>query len=264
VNRLPVNVPLHPDELRRIESVLDEIDDPPRRSALRRKMVASAQKAANADALDRRRYRDELTEATASGAADPKGVASARVTAAKVMDEHDARVRATFRRVSARSARRFDKAAVRVEKASKSAKPALRRMPQKDRKYVDILGEAEKQGYLADHPLVLSIINSKMTRYRLPHWQKTTSPLKVMALAIEKSAHGRRIADSVRSALEPARHLIGPQGPERRKTSPTRDIFSPACPAQALVKGPRSNSTCKGGGYCDAQGSVDCGMPWQI
>ena len=83
-----------------------------------------------------------------------------------------------------------DKLAGKLEAASKSANPDQRRLPQTDRQYVDLIGEAEKGGWLADRALVLSKIKEELGRYRLPHWEKTTISLKVMAMSVVCESEG--------------------------------------------------------------------------
>ncbi len=85
------------------------------------------------------------------------------------IDMQNSRVRAIFKRVEAGKRKRRDKFARSLEALSKSATPALRRMPQRDRDYVDLVGKAEKEGWLGDVPLVLSKLKKKLGTYRLPH-----------------------------------------------------------------------------------------------
>jgi hypothetical protein len=208
-----VNVPIPLDDRRGIDAALEDVDDPDLANALRKDFMARAQRKANQDAQDRRRYREAREYAVEADLDDPSEYAADAVAAHRVLDRYDATVKAIFRRVMSRSARRTDRAATKQEAASKSANPSLRRHPQKDRLYVQILGEAERKGFLSNRPLVSTKLNFKIPGYKLPHWQKTTMALKVMALSIESEKEGSQTInlhpnrDVCKAALE------SPRGP---------------------------------------------------
>ena len=208
-----IKIPLPPEELARIEAFVAGIDDEVVQRKLRRKLTETAQAEANSHALDRRRFREAIEFATLNGYADPAAYANARVASQRTLDKHDSRVTAIMKRGSFRSAKRFDRAAVRHEDASKSAKPSRRRMPQRDRQYLEIVGEAEKLGYLGDRALVLSKINSKLTYYRLPHWDHTTLPLKMLAYSIESAKDGAQTINLRPNPKVTEQALRSPRGP---------------------------------------------------
>ena len=115
-------------------------------------------------------------------------------------DLHDKRVRALRKRVEALTRKRWDKLEAKVEQASRTAKPNQRRLPQRDRQYLEIIGDAEDGGYLHDAPLVLSKLKKKLRTYRLPHWEKTTTALKVMAMSVVSAEKG---AQTINLRLSP-------------------------------------------------------------
>lgn len=207
------DAPLPPAKIAEIESLLKEVNDPNVRIAFRERLFGEAQAAANADALNRRRYHTALTQAQLRGDPDPEVSAAHSVIHQRWSDLHDERVRAIFKRVDHGIIKRRDKSATKAEKASKSAKPATRRLPQRDRQYLEIVGTAEKEGYLGDVPLVLSILNSKIPNYRLPHWEKTTISLKVMAMSSESSREGAQTINLRLNSVVCGKALASPRGP---------------------------------------------------
>jgi hypothetical protein len=207
------NVPISPDRLREIAAFVAEDDDLKVKLILQERLIRIAQKEANEDALNRKRYRKAIEEAHLEGYADPEGYARAVVGKLKLIDLHESRVRAMFRRVEARNTKGRDKLAAKLETASKTANPSIRRLPEVDRQYVEIIGEAEKEGTLSNVPSVPSKLNSKIPGYHLPHWEKTTTVLKIMAMSLESSREG---AQTINLLLNPSvceKALRSPKGP---------------------------------------------------
>lgn len=207
------NVPLDPREVAEIEEMIAELRDPALQQQWRTKLLKKAQSEANAAAEDRRIFRTALEQARAEGHPEPESFAANRVEIERLRTLHEKRVRAIFKRAERQTRRREDKTAATIEKASRSAKPTKRRFPQRDRMYVEIVGEAEKDGYLGDHPLVVSKLEKALGPYRLPHWEKTTISLKVMAMSVVSAKEG---AQTINLRLNPevcAKALRSPRGP---------------------------------------------------
>jgi len=184
------NVPLDPREVAEIEDMISELTDPALQQQWRAKLLKKAQSEANAAAEDRRIFRAALEQARSEGHPDPEDFAAGRVQVARLQALHEKRVRAIFKRAERASRRRYDKVEAVLERASRTANPTQRRFPQDDRRYLEIVGEAEKGGYLDDRPLVLSKLEKALGLYRLPHWEKTTISLKVMAMSVVSAKEG--------------------------------------------------------------------------
>lgn len=207
-----VNAPLDPREIEEIEELLSEIADGTVKERYRARLLAQAQAEANRAAADRKLYRDALDLAKREGYADPEAFARIQVEKQHLGDQYEQRIRAIFKRVEAKNRRRADKAARLVEATSKTARPSKRRLPQRDRQYVDLVGKAEKEGWLADRPLVLSKITEKLGRYRLPHWEKTTISLKIMAMSVTSAREGAQTINLRLSPEQCAQALISSRG----------------------------------------------------
>lgn len=209
---LSVNVPLDPRKIAEIDAMVAGLN-PTVAAHFRARQIAREQAEANQKAVNRRIYRKALEEARLNGHPDPEGFACDRVLDARLADVHTKRLAAIFKRVWSNNRRRANKLASKQELASKTATKNFRRLPQADRHYVDIIGEAERYGYLDDAALVMSKFPSHLKSYRLPHWEKTTISLKVMAMSMEAAKEGAqtinlRIHPSVR-----AKASASPRGP---------------------------------------------------
>ncbi|GGZ30631.1 hypothetical protein [Asticcacaulis endophyticus] len=75
---------------------------------------------------------------------------------------------------------------------SKLAPQPVRRVPQKDKVFLDIIGKCERGGQLGRAPLVLSFLTDKplLRDYTLPCWDKTSSTLKIMAMSHQSHISG--------------------------------------------------------------------------
>lgn len=178
------NVPLDPREIAEIDDIVSVIDDPIQRRRMRNREVRKLQDKANLDAAKRQVFRNALEQTQRNGDPDPAGVAALQAEAWAMDELRLRRFRATQKRGQDASRKHADKVHRRREKASKSANPNRRRFPQRDRDYVDIVGKAEKGEWLNDRPLVLREIEKKLGSHRLDHWEKTSLPLKVMAMSV--------------------------------------------------------------------------------
>lgn len=192
-------LPLHPRHIAEIEAQVEqheaEVQD-----AIRALLVRKKREELAAKARLRGAYRKAFREAVATGEADPRATAVRAVQKQAIIDQHDQRVRSTFRKTQDASRRRADRQQRKLDRLSKSAQPHKRRFVSEDRDYVEIIGEAAKGGYLDNTALVLAKINSKLKHYRLDHWDKTTIPLKVMAMAVVGAEQG---AQTINLRLSP-------------------------------------------------------------
>lgn len=193
--------------------MIAELEYPALQKTWRAKLLKEAQARANSAAKDRRVFRESIERATADGHPDPEAFAANRMMNERLIDLHEKRVSDIFKRAEVTSRRRFDRAKAKHEEASKTAQPTKRRLPQRDRQYVEIIGEAEKGGYLADAALVLQKIETKLRTYRLPHWEKTTISLKVMAMSSECSKEGAQTINLRPNSTVCAKALVSPRGP---------------------------------------------------
>ena len=208
------NVPLDPREIAEIEDMIaTHLTDSKLQQEWRTKLLKRAQKAANEGALNRQRYRQALEQARLEAHPDPESYAANRVIDLKLGDLHEKRVQALRKRIEATSRKRWDKHEAKAEKASRTANPTKRRLPQRDRQYLEIIGKAEDGGYLDDTSLVLSKLNKKIGTYRLPHWEKTTISLKVMAMSVVSAKAGAQTINLRLSSDVCRRALKTPRGP---------------------------------------------------
>ncbi|WP_297803833.1 hypothetical protein [uncultured Brevundimonas sp.] len=76
----------------------------------------------------------------------------------------------------------------KTAKASQKSSP--RRLAEKDRKYVDLLGRLEKSGDLKNRRLVVEEIKKEIGNYKVPDWRRATISLKLLALCIEVHKRG--------------------------------------------------------------------------
>jgi hypothetical protein len=207
------DVPLDPREIAEIEDMISVLTDAALQQEWRTKLLRKAQSEANAAAEDRRIFRTALERARSEGHPDPEGFAAGRVEIARLHAQHEKRVAAIFKRAKRASRRRHDKTETKLEKASKTANPTRRRFPQRDRMYLEIVGEAEKDGHLADRPLVVEKLEKALGPYRLPHWEKTTISLKVMAMSVVSAKEGAQTINLRPNQATCSKALKSPRGP---------------------------------------------------
>jgi hypothetical protein len=204
---------MDPRKVAEIDDLLADEDDADIKAAVREKLVAQLQAETNERVRFRKAYREAFQAARDAGDPHPRIKAQFAVRRQQIVDQYAKRVRALTKRAEDVSRRSADRTQLRFEKASKSTQPHRRRFAGRDREYVEIIGEAQKSGYLHDVPLVLSKIKSKLNHYRLDHWEKTTTPLKVMAMAVVGAREG---AQTINLHLNPdtcKKALASPKGP---------------------------------------------------
>lgn len=170
------------DALRDVEPDLHAVLEPRLRARFAAELVDGVRKRAT--------FRRELQLAKDAGHPDPVMVARNATLWAVLMARYEQRIEHIFRRAKSRSLDSANRRLLHTERAAKSARPDLRRLPHKDRVYVLLLAKAERQGWFGDQPLVASRLKSKLKAYTPPHWDKTTTSLKVLAYALESHARG--------------------------------------------------------------------------
>lgn len=207
------DAPIDAETLADIDRLSADIADDHTRNELRRHLLKEAQDEANRHAVNRIRFREGIELAKARGEADTDGCALQRVIDLGIVERHAAQVRAIVKRVDDTNRKHANKLAERLDRASKSAKPSRRRHAQDDRKYVTVLGFAEKEGRLGNVPSVLSEIENKIGTYRLPHWDHTTISLKVMAMSIISAEEGAQTINLHLSPDVEGQAVASPRGP---------------------------------------------------
>ena len=221
---LSLNVPLPPNVYAEIDSLVAGIS-PSVAAFFRTREIARRQAEANRKAVSKKVYREARERALSLGHPEPDKYARDRVLEHKLNELYKKRIAAISNRTAHWNRRRSNKLASKNELASKTANKNVRRLPQSDRHYVEIIGEAERYGYLGQVPLVLSKFPPFLKDYKLPHWEKTTTSLKVMAMSIEAEKEGAqtinlRINPSVR-----AKALASPRGPASYMQAAIRNAF---------------------------------------
>ena len=173
-----------------IDSILDGMTDPTMRRMWDKKLRRTFLRKAVHATENRASFDEAFGRAVKLGIDDPLSYSQFAVKLAVRQKIHAS----ILKRVMARSKKGEQVAANReaeaLERASRTANPSQRRKAQDDRRYLDIVGSAEKDGSLASPGLVGSKIKKQIGAYRLPHWEKTTLALKVMALSCETAKRG--------------------------------------------------------------------------
>lgn len=96
----------------------------------------------------------------------------------------------------------FEAAQIHLGKtANTSGVSSPRRLTEKDRKYVDLLGRIEKSEGLDNRRLVEREILKEIGNYRLPDWRRTTISLKLLAMCVELHRRGG-IAFTLRLSMD--------------------------------------------------------------
>ena len=187
-------VELSPKAEDEIDSILAIFDDPAQRAewevTLRRNFTGRAELA---DAYDKVRQ-EAFGRAVTANMADPADYADKAVKLARMERIAEKQLAGVRRRGKTIGLGASNLGAELAEVASRTANPNQRRNQQRDRKYLEIVGAAERNGQLTQTGLVGSKITKALGSYRLPHWEKTTIPLKVLALSYETAKReGRTI-----------------------------------------------------------------------
>ncbi|MDI1344825.1 MAG: hypothetical protein PSV22_12095 [Pseudolabrys sp.] len=208
-----MDTPLSPEDERDILCILEGIDDPDVRRVEEKRARAHFQRGANAGSLSRSIFREELEKATALGVPNPANLAQTQTAHRINIITLEARTARALRASKSDILKFANKAAKKVERASKTTNKSNRRWLQADRDFLAAIGSAEKRGDPVPGSLVGAQIQSANPGYRLPHWDKTTLPLKVLACSIESAKAGAhtinlRLSDDVeRAAREAPRGL---------------------------------------------------------
>lgn len=181
---------LKPANERLLAEVLADVADPSLRNELETRFRRRLEgREARGEANDNV-FNAAYARAVSLGLEDPGEYARRAVKLAFMESIHKAKI-AAIRKAPVRAAIAGTNRAARAEEdLSRTANPGQRRSPQRDRQYLEIVGSAERAGQLIRGGSVGAEIKSQLGRYRLPHWEKTTLPLKVAALSLE-TAHRR-------------------------------------------------------------------------
>lgn len=188
------NVPLSPQEEQEMRealaSIFEIVPDPAVRARFENQVRRDAQAKANKGAQNRIYFREELAYAKSQGFAEPENYAQGQAAYRSQQDVYQNRIDRALRQAKFDILKFANKAAAKVEKTSRTAQKGLRRRAQADRFFLATTGVAEKEGRPVTGGLVEAEIQKKYPGYRLPHWEKTTLPLKVMALSVESHTQG--------------------------------------------------------------------------
>lgn len=188
------DVPLSPKEEQEIVEdlafILEDIGDPLVCAKIEKQVRSQVQAKANKGAQNRIYFREELAYAKNQGFAEPENYAQSQAAYRSQLDVYQHRIDRALRQAKFVTLKFANKAAAKVEKVSRTAQKGLRRRAQADRFFVATTGAAEKEGRPIKGGLVEATIQKKYPGYRLPHWEKTTLPLKVMALSVESHRQG--------------------------------------------------------------------------
>lgn len=191
---LVMDVPLSPEEEREIATALTgveaELNDPIAFARYEKQVRRLVQNGANVSAQGRINYREQFAIARSFGHPDPAEYARNQVAHLAEIDVAERRIERAFRQGKADFQKFANKAALKAEKLSRTAHLSLRRRLQADRIFLEVAGLAEKEGRPTTGGLVEAEIHKRIPGYRLPHWEKATLPLKVMALSMESQRQG--------------------------------------------------------------------------
>lgn len=192
-------------------SILDAISDPDLRRAQERRLRKQLAQREEEAAASAQVFQEAYEWAVRRAHPDPLEHALLKVETAKTLRMAEKRTRAALSAPIREAAKDADRVAERQERASRTAKPGQRRKLQQDRKYVAVLGGAEREGRFGS---VEGEIEKKLRGYKPECWEKATLPLKVLALCLEtKRIGGRtinmRISDEMgRKALASGRGAV--------------------------------------------------------
>lgn len=207
------NVPLSPEEEAWIREIGEGYDDAGERLAAEQNFRRKLQAKANRAAVDRQVFREARERARAGGFDDPEGYASKAVAYARLERSAARKQAANAKRSKAAVRSSADRTAGALEAAAKTARPDIRRSPDRDREYVTLLGSAERSGHRFDSSLVTSKLKKHLGKYAPPHWDKGTIPIKVLAMSLEASKRGAWTINLHPSQEICLKALASPRGP---------------------------------------------------
>jgi hypothetical protein len=188
------DVPLSPEEEQEIATALSgmeaDLDDPVALARYEKQVRRLIQDGANAGAEGRIRYREQLAIAQSFGHPEPEEYARSQAAHLATIEVLERRTERGFRQAKADILMLANKAAAKTEKVSRAAHSGVRRRGQADKFFLATTGVAEKEGRPVKGGSVEAEIQKQYAGYRLPHWEKTTLPLKVLALSVESHRQG--------------------------------------------------------------------------
>lgn len=210
---------------RLLDDILADVSDPGTRSQLelkfRRKLKAKEDRAKANQEI----FNTAFERAVSLGIDDPQDYADSAVDLAFMERIHAMKV-AVIRKAPVRMAtNQANRTAEADEALSKSANPSQRRSLQNDRKYLALVGSEDRAGRLVPGGLVGAKIQKLVPGYKLPHWQKTTLPLQVMALSLETHKRGGRTINLRLSHERGLKALGSSRGPASFVQNQVREMF---------------------------------------
>lgn len=158
---------------------------------------------------------------------------AARLTASTIkLEMLEARQRSERRRAAAKSRAFHDKIERRREAASarvETAPGSSRRLPQRDKQLIDILGQHQKRGGELPCPLVAEKIQKKLRAIRIPSWNKTSVVLRATAYALQTHHEGgfafsMNITPSVEKAARASRRGAASYIQDRIRKAMTKEF----------------------------------------
>lgn len=167
---------LSPQMEEEIASILADFDDPSMRAEWEAKLRRDFATRADLADANLQVSNQAFEDAVKAGMEDPAEYADAAVELARmerIAAKQLAGVQKRFKTVGLGG---NNYAAELAEVASRSASSGKRRSPQRDRKYVEILGAAARKGELSHAGLVGTKIAKVLGTYRLPHWENDVTP----------------------------------------------------------------------------------------
>ncbi len=217
--------PLSEAATREIDSILAEIDDPALKQEWRHKLERIFSVRADRAEKNGKVSNEAYERALRQGIEDPLDYAQRAVDLSVREAIHMKKVRSIKNWSVEADTKVANRAAESSELLSKTASQGLRRRPQDDRLYVTTIGAEEKAGRLTFSGLVAVKIEKRIPGYRLPHWEKTTPPLKLMALSVETQRRGARTINLRIGHETSLKALASPRGPVSYIQNQVRQVF---------------------------------------
>lgn len=219
------DVILSPADEQLIEDMLSEMEDPDLRAEWDRKLRKKLTARAASSEENRETSNEAFERAKNAGIADIADYTMRARQIARGQKWLNSKAAALKARPQIFATKAANRAAEQAEQASKSANPGKRRLLQADRKYLEITGIADRNGQPMSSGSVGAEIKKTLTGYKLPHWDKTTLPLKVLALSIETGKRGGRTINLRISHDASAKALRSSRGPVSFVQNQVRDTL---------------------------------------
>lgn len=196
-----------------IADLLEGVSDADQRTSLesdlRRKIHLKMERAAFSEAA----FNAGFERALELGIDDPSAYAEKAVGLAYAERRQENSTSKLRKLIARQGIGAADHGAVADERASRTANPMQRRKAQADRQYLEILGKADFSGQSLASGSVRAKIEKSLGSYRLPHWEKTTLALKVMALSVETAKRSGRTINLHVSSRMMDKALASGRGP---------------------------------------------------